>query len=286
MGMHVTGNSKNVALFKLVNSINLPNIEEYVLEPVAKRFWANTTNSLNNVLTSANNNNFSMVQLGELIYVFDNSNSAIVLNSTSGVCNVILNHDNTVYKGSQIHTSEDCCGVGIMPKDVMKGISESMKVFAPGIYLLSNHFKKIHPLTTIAYNVAKFLLSSTLTGTAALANGLVSIMVFAQATGTTYRDKMVDEKDWHAIMDSITFTRPGYLQSKKIYNIPNEKGGTDYIEVKINSDLSLNRSSAKYISEGKTRQLTEEETYRYFCEDYWTPFSMPTKYWDKSWKGT
>ena len=109
-------------------------------------------------------------------------------------------------------------------------------------------------------------------------------MVFIQATGSTYRDKMVDENDWHSVMDKITFTRPGYLQSKKIYNIPNENGGTDYVEVKINDDLSLNRTNVKYISPGKTKVLTEKETYQYFHEDYWTPFSMPTKYWDKSWK--
>ena len=95
---------------------------------------------------------------------------------------------------------------------------------------------------------------------------------------------MVDENDWHSVMDKITFTRPGYLQSKKIYNIPNENGGTDYVEVKINDDLSLNRTNVKYISPGKTKVLTEKETYQYFHEDYWTPFSMPTKYWDKSWK--
>ena len=33
------------------------------------------------------------------------------------------------------------------------------------------------------------------------------------------------------------------------------------------------------------KKLTKEETYQYFCEDYWTPFNMPEKYWDKSWKG-
>ena len=58
------------------------------------------------------------------------------------------------------------------------------------------------------------------------------------------------------------------------------------IEVKINDDLSLDRNNVKYISQGKTKQLTREETYQYFCEDTWTPFSVPTKYWDKSWKGS
>ena len=281
MGMVVSGNSKNVGLFNLINSINLPNIEEYVFEPIAGRFLDNTSNSLINVLSS---DNYSMTQLGEFLYVFNNADSAMILNTTSGVCNVVLSHDNNVYKGSKIHTTEDCCGVGIIPKDLIKNLRELFKVGAPGLYLISNHFKKIHPITTMGYNVAKFLLSSSLTGAPALINGLISTMVFIQATGSTYREKMIEEKDWHTVMDKITFTRPGYLQSKKIYNIPNKNGGTDYIEVKINDDLTLDRNNAKYISNGQTKQLTKQETYQYFCEDYWTPFSMPTKYWDKSWK--
>lgn len=280
MGMTVSGNEKNIGMFKLINSLNLPNIEEYALKPVGERFWDNATNSLNNVLSSSN---ISMAQMGSMIYVFNNYDSAIILNTTDGVCNVILNHDNNVYKGSQISTTGDCCSVGIMPKDIIRGIRDLLKASSPA-YVLSQHFKKIHPLTTIAYNVAKYILGHSLTGVSALAHTLISTMVFVQATGTTYRDKMVEEKDWHSVMDTVTFTRPGYLQSKKIYNVPNDNGGTDYIEVKINDDLSLNRNDVKYISHGSTKQLTEEETYKYFSEDYWTPFSMPSKYWDESWK--
>jgi hypothetical protein len=281
MGMSVTGDKKNVELFKFINSLYLPNIEQYVLEPVAQRYWDNSTNSLDNVLSSGN---FSIAQLGEMMYVFNNNDSAIILNTTSGVCNVILNHNNNIYKGSQIHTSEDCCGVGIIPKDIIKGLRDLLKYTSPATYLLSDHFNKIHPLSVLAYNLGKFLLKSALSGAATAANTLVSTMVFVQATGSAARERMIDEKDWHGVMDTVTFTRPGYLQSKKVYNIPNSNGGMDYIEVKINDDLTLDRTSAKYISNGNTRQLSKDETYKYFCEDYWTPFSMPTKYWDKSWK--
>ena len=280
MGMDVIGNEKNVGLFRFINSIYLPNIEEYALGPVGERFWDNATNSLNNVLSTEN---FSMAQLGDSIYVFNNNDSAIILNTTSGVCNVILNHGNNIYKGSQIPTAGDCCSVGAMPKDILKSIDILLKASSPA-YALSNQFKNIHPITTMAYNVAKFIFGSSLTGVSALANTLVATMVFIQATGTTYRDRIVDEKDWHYVMDRYTFTRPGYLQYKKIYNIPNNNGGMDYIEVKINSDLSLDRTTAKYISEGNIKQLTKQETYKYFSDDYWTPFSMPTKYWDESWK--
>jgi hypothetical protein len=280
MGMGISGNDKNIGLFRLINSLYLPNIEEYVLGPVSERFWDNATNSLNNVLSQ---DNFSMLQLGDSIYVFNNNDSAIILNTTSGVCNVVLSHDNSIYKGSQIPTAGDCCSVSTTPKDIISSIRDLLKASSPA-YALSDHFKKIHPLTTMAYNVGKYILGSSLTGVTALAHTLVSTMVFIQATGTTYRDRMIEEKDWHDVMDKVTFTRPGYLQSKKIYNIPNKNGGTDYIEVKINDDLSLDRTTVKYISQGSTKQLSKEETYKYFSEDYWTPFSMPSKYWDESWK--
>jgi hypothetical protein len=283
MGMKVTGNRDSSDMFRMMNSLQLPNIEEYALKPVAERFSDNTSNSLENVLSSALGN-FSMAQLGEMLYVFDNAESAIALNTTDGVCSVILSNGNGVYKGSRVSTSCDCCSVGTIPTDIINGITTLLKIAAPGAYLLSDHLKKIHPLTTMAYNVAKFLLGPSLVGVSGAANGILSTMVFIQATGTTFREKMIEEKDWHNVMDKVTFTRPGYLQSKKIYNIPNKNGGSDYIEVKINNDMSLNRTGVKYISNGKTKELTEEETYRYFCEDYWTPFSMPMKYWDSSWK--
>lgn len=94
---------------------------------------------------------------------------------------------------------------------------------------------------------------------------------------------MVEKSDWHRVMDKITFTRPGYLQSKKNYNIPNEKGGCEFIEIKIRDDMTLDRNNAIYIGDGKTRKLSKTETDKYFIDDYWTPFSIPQKYWDKSW---
>jgi hypothetical protein len=284
MGMSISGNKQNIELFRLINSLNLPNIEEYVLEPVADRFWNSTSNSLDNVLTSISKNNYSIAQLGEMLYLFCQNDSAIVLNTSSGLSNVILSCDNNVYKGSRIHTSEDCCGVGIIPKDIIKNLRDILKIASPSTYLLSNHFKDIHPLSLILYKGLSFLLGKTLTGASASVLGLATGIILLQDGAVKYRDAMISEKDWHSAMDTFTVTRPGYMQSKKVYNIPNENGGTDYLEVRINKDLTLDRGNATYISNGKTRKLTEEETYRYFCEDYWTPFSMPTKYWDESWK--
>lgn len=285
MGMSVKGNQNNAVQFRLWNSINLPNIEEYVLTPISERYKENTANSLDNVLSSINKNKFSIAQLGDLLYVFSKDNSAIVLNCTNGVASVILYKNNATYKGSSIATSNDCCSVVMLPQDILAGIKNSMKTFASGINEFTDELNNIHPLSVLAYMGIKFLLEHTLEGASSASLGLISAMALIQNGGTMYRNNMVNEKEWHKTMDTITFTRPGYLQGKKIYNIPNKKGGYDYIEVKINNDLSLNRNNAIYISDGKTKLLGKKETYKYFSEDYWTPFSMPAKYWDESWKG-
>lgn len=284
MGMDIKGNKQNVELFRLINSLNLPNIEEYALKPVAERFTNNTMNSLDITLLSMSRNEYSVAQIGEIFYLFSGNGTAIALNTTSGIGNVILSSGNMIYKGSKIHTSEDCCGVGTIPTDIMGSIRDILKMKSPGIYLITNHFEDIHPLSVLLYKGLSFLLTKTMTGASASLLGLVTGMVLLQDGAVKYRNTMISEKDWYEAMDTFTITRPGYLQSKKIYNIPNENGGTDYLEVKINDDLTLDRNSAIYISNGKTNKLTREETYQYFCEDYWTPFSMPEKYWDESWR--
>ena len=62
MGMTVSGSEKNVIEFRLVNSINLPNIEDYVLSPIGERYVNPTTNSIDNVLMGINDNEFSIVK--------------------------------------------------------------------------------------------------------------------------------------------------------------------------------------------------------------------------------
>ena len=284
MGMDVSGNKENILTFRLLNSLQLPSLEDYSLSEVAWRFMDNITNSLDNVLSAIRNANFSIVQLGEMIYIFshDDTNSAIVYNTTSGIANVILSQNNATYKGSAISTSRDCCGVGIMPKDIIAGIRNTFKKITNSAAQL---MKNIQPYSTILYYLGKELLKPILTGASAVGADMFSTMLLVQTVGTTYRNNVADKKDWYSLMDTVTFTRPGYLQNKKIYNIPNKNGGYDYVEVKINSDLTLDRTNAIYISNGKTKQLTKAETYKYFSDDYWSPISMPAKYWDKSWKG-
>ena len=110
----------------------------------------------------------------------------------------------------------------------------------------------------LAYKGLTFLLGKTRRGVPQAALGLFTVMALIQDGGVRYRDSMISEQDWHKAMDSITFTRPGYLQGKKVYNIPNN-GKVDYVEVKINKDLTLNRNSAIYISNGQVKQLTKQE---------------------------
>ena len=281
MGMEAKGAEKNVSLFRLLNSLYLPNIEDYSLSKIASRYLDNTTNSLYNVLNAISNNKFSMTQLGEILYVFseDNTHSAIIVNTTNGISNVIVTHANATYKGSVISTSENCCGVGIIPRDIISGIKDTINNIKKGV---SDMVNNAQPITQIAYLGIKFIMDKALSGISSVCLGLFSTMVIAQNIGTTYRNKVLDKKEWHKAMDICTFTRPGYLQGKKVFNIPKD-GGYDYIEVKVNNDLTLDRNNAIYISNGKTKKLTKSETYQYFDEEYCVPVSVPTKYWDKSW---
>ena len=68
-------------------------------------------------------------------------------------------------------------------------------------------------------------------------------------------NRLVEKKDIHTAYDYITFTRPGYLQNTKIYNMPHEDGSIDYIEIPINKDNSYDRENVKYISEGNVKHL-------------------------------
>ncbi|WP_405290115.1 hypothetical protein [Methanobrevibacter sp.] len=286
MGMDVKGSTDNVISFRFINSLQLPNLEEYSLDEVSARFLNFTTNSQDNMYLAINNNKASLAQLGEMIYVFaqDGSNSAIIVNNTSGVASVIQSRNNVTYKGASVSTICDCCSVGEIPKDIISGINMALDLFSQTKTKISDLLNQIHPMSKMIYKTLTFIGGKVIKGATKVGLSILGTMVFIQQTGVDARDEYFDEKDWHTLMDTVTFTRPGYNQNKKIYNIPNKKGGYDYIEVEINSDLSLNRNNAKYISEGQTKKLTKAETYKYFTEDSWTPFNVPSKYWDKSWK--
>lgn len=287
MGMEVKGSEDNVVSFRFMNSLQLPNLEEYSLEEIATRFWNFTTNSQDNMYNAINNHKTSIAIMGEMMYIFaeDGSSSAIIANTTNGVVSVIHSHNNATYKGASIATACDCCSVGTIPKDIISGINNALNLFSPLESKLSELLNEIHPMSKMAYKTLSFLGGKVLKGVTKAGLSILGTMVFIQQTGVDIRDEYFDDKDWHRLMDTVTFTRPGYNQNKKIYNIPNNKGGYDYIEVEINKDLSLNRNNAIYISDGQTKKLTKAETYKYFSDETWTPFNVPAKYWDKSWRG-
>ena len=284
MGMKVMGSEENIELFRFANSLYLPNIEEYVLEPLSGDYNATASNSMNNVFAAIANNNYSVTQLDEMLYVFDGNESAFVLNTTSGVCSVLLSSGKNVYKGSKMTTNTEGCALCNAANDIYNSVKKLIVTGNPGLSLLTNNYKNTYSFTSIAHKGLTFALGKVVSGFSSSALGLYAIMSAVQFGGSTYRENYINEKDWHKVMDKYTFTRAGYFQKKKVFNIPNKNGGEDYIEVKINEDLSLDRDNAKYISNGQTKKLTKQETYKYFTEESWTPISMPSKYWHESWK--
>ena len=285
MGMGVAGDSENSLIFKTMNSFYLPNIESYVLNPVAEEYKENTTNSLDNIFESAENNNFSISQIGEMFYIIneaDNS-SIIAINSTSGIANVIYISDEFAYKGSMVSTPCDCCSVGSIPTQIITGIGKTfnrMKNAAGDI--AGNVLNKIHPLSVLGYKAGalaagiagKLVSGSVVVGLAST----VGLMMGIHGVGNYVKNNFVDKKDWHWAYEHVTFTRSGYMQSKKFFNIPKSDGTYDYIEVGINSDGSLNRNNALYIGDGYTKKLSKSETYNYFTEEKWTACNIPRKY--------
>lgn len=286
MGMSVSGNNQTMeSLFRLMNSIYLPNIEDYALKNVAMRYRSNNTNSITNILDSIEKENFTIVQMGDIFYILTDSDkkSAIVINSTSGVAEVILVDDDFAYKGSKICTANDCCSVGVTPQDILNGVKDLLNMFKTKISdIIGDITNKLHPLSILGYsatNVGLNLASKVIQNSVFVASELVGCMMGIHAVGNYIKNNFVDKKDWHYAYDHVTFTRDGYMQNKKLYNIPKSDGNYDYIEVEINPDGTLNRDNVLYITNGNTRKISKSESYKYFDEETWEPYTMPKKYW-------
>ena len=285
MGMNVTGDSENAILFRLMNSFYLPDIEDYALSPVAERFEYNTTNSLDELLDTIESDKFSIVQMDDLFYIIseDGKNTTVIINATSGVAEVIISQGTYAYKGARISTTRDCCALCLIPRDILKNTWNTIdRVKKAGANILNSIMNKAHPLTVLGYlttNVGVGLAGKIMTSGASL--GLASIvgtMMGVHTIGNYVKNNFVEKKDWHYAYEHVTFTRDGYFQSKKFYNIPKSDGTYDYIEVGINPDFTLNRNDAIYVSNGKTTKLTKSETYKYFTEEKWSPYNIPNKY--------
>ena len=285
MGMEVKG--ENATLFRLVNSLVLPEIEDYSLSEIKKLFGDGNITSSSNVLNGLANHTFSIGEIGNKTFIFDenNKNSAIIIDSNTGVSNVLFSDGEMVYKGETISNCFFCPVMASLLDTAIVSVKTVVKIKNDASNFIRKTLSKLHPILRFVDLIVSSAGTKILKGTLGTGMGIYGIMSYIQKIGTYYRDNFIDEKDWHTAMDYVTFTRPGYFHDKKVFNIPNDKGGYDYIEIEINDDLTLNRDKAIYISEGQTRNLTREETYQYFTEEYCLPFAMPEKYWDKSWRG-
>ncbi len=283
MGMNVTGDEDSAKVFRLMNSFYLPNVENYVLTPVAERYSDNTTSSVDSILESVNNNKFSIAKIGEMFYILsEDDNTTIVINSTSGIANGLLVEKDFAYKGATIKTTNDCCSVGTVTSALIKNVKDDMnKLKNVGGNVINGLLNKAHPLISLFYTFGSLSASVISKIAPSATTGLAStigLILQVHTVGKIIKNDFMDESSWHWAYKHVTFTRDSPLENKKFFNIPKSDGTYDYIEVEINSDGSLNRNNALYVGDGYTKKLTKSETYKYFTEEKWTSCNIPRKY--------
>lgn len=286
MGMYVTGfDNQNLKEFRFICSIMLPQIEKYSMSAISERFMVNITSTLENFNEYFLKSNNTVLEYKDkiLIHLDDNSNITIIIDKKTGISQILLIKDNFAYKGSIIKTGNDCCSVGILPKDILNFMKNGLNLLKKGFGFIVNHITPILTVATpFATKIAPYLYD-LLPAFAASSICLLGDVLLIQSASNTIREGFFKQTQWHGLFDSFTTTRPGFIQKEKFYTIPNKDGSNDYITVKIKNDGSLDRNNAVYYSDNSYKNLSKTETYEYFTEDYWTPFSVPTKYWDKSW---
>jgi hypothetical protein len=184
-----------------------------------------------------------------------------------------------------VKTTTDCCSCNQIPNNIIKKLADTAFRSFIANPLTYPYFKDSgYEFALMAHKTLPYVLSligSSAQGLGGLAYGILGFVLKIHDIGTAYRAQQ-DKNDWHKLMDTVTFTRPGIFQQKKVYNIPNSKGGYDYVEVPIKKDFSLDRENAVYISNGNVKKLTKKETYTYFDDDYYTLYTMPPKYWNSN----
>ena len=288
MGMSVTGKNEDVVFFKLINSLCLPDIETACFRDISNKTGENSINSLNNLLNSFENNNFSIAQIGDVFYIFGSgdSNATMLLNSTTGVAEVLLIEDNFAYKGAMFSPACTPCRLVELSEMVLGHVSNFLNMVKSAVSNVYNFVtNKVTPLLVFGYQAASYT-SGVAGGLAQGGVGLgvtsflsiVGSAIGAQSAAIHVREHFVDKKDWHWAYDWVPLSRNGPLQYKKTFNIPKSDGTTDYIEVKINDDGSLNRDEAYYISPNSIKKLSKKETYKYFSEETWLSGNVPKKY--------
>ena len=281
MGRFVEGdNESEIINYRFANSILLSKIEQASLKPIAEDADVNITSVFDDVFKSLASFKTSIVYYNNsAIITNENGNSSFIIDLNTGLVTPLLIKDNFAYKGVTITRDCGLCSINSMVKNVMMNVNNG--IFNPnGVldYISDN----IQPLTSFAIKgtmILKGIVGALIGGSLTVGLSVFGTAISIQGIGVYCVDKFVEEKDIHTAYDYITFTRPGYLQNTKIYNIPHEDGSMDYIEIPINKDNSYDRENVKYISEGNVKILTKQETYKYFTEENWSPYNVPQKYW-------
>ena len=281
MGRFIEGeNESEIISYRFVNSILLSKIEQHTLKPIAKDADENITSVFDDVFKSLASFKASVVYYNNTAIISDEEgNSSFMIDLESGLVTPLSVKDGFAYKGVTITRDCGLCSITSMAKAIMISVNNGIL----GINdLLTYVGDNIQPLTTLAFKgtlLIKGIAGALLGGSLTVGLSVIGTATSVQSIGVYITENYVENKDLHTAYDYFTFTRPGYFQNTKIYNIPHEDGSVDYIEIPINKNNTYDREHVKYISKGKVKTLTKEETYQYFTEESWSPFNVPQKYW-------
>lgn len=294
MGLEVNGeNTSKITEFKFINSLLLSKTEQIVMSSIGELYNTNIVSSFDEIMDALLKSEVSFVNKGDLLYVFcENGNkSALIINTTTGIARTVLFDDGFIYKGATQKTDKSECTICIIPKLLEEVLAEELQDLKKNIIAqlnknIENIINNIQPTIKLSYSIGNIVLKimgGSIAGIYSIVIIPTTFAVLIQQAANTYRVTFVDEKDTHSWYRHFSPSKPGYFQDTKVFLIPKENGTTDYVEVLINPDNSLNRSQAKYISEGNVRKLSISETYQYFDEEYWTPLNVPQKLGNYDW---
>lgn len=281
MGRLITGdNESDIIKFRFVNSILLSKIEQFSLKPVAQDADVNITSVFDEIFNSMADYKTSIVYYNNTAIIADESgNSTFVIDLTTGLVTPLAIKDGFAYKGVTITRDCGLCSIYSMAKEVTKEVSNGIQLIDDVLTYIKDNILPLASITIKGTILGKGIVGAIVGSGIGVGLNLLGTALSIQALGVYYVDNYVDDKDVYTAYDHVTFTRPGYMQNSKIYNIPKEDGSVDYIEIPINRDNSLDRDNVKYISKGNVKTLTKQETYQYFDEETWEPFNVPKKYW-------
>ncbi|WP_407420866.1 adhesin [Methanobrevibacter sp.] len=281
MGRQIMGNNESeIIKFRFVNSILLSKIEQFSLKPIAEDADVNITSVFDDVFNSLKDYRTSIVYYNNTAILSDESgNSSFMIDLKSGLVTPLSVKDGFAYKGVTITRDCGLCSIYSMSKEVLKNVNNGIGTINDLLNYIGDNIQPLTSLTVKGVLLGKGVIGALIGGSLTIGLSLFGTALGIQGIGVYYVDNHVDSKDLHTAYDHITFTRPGYMQNTKIYNIPKDDGSVDYLEIPLKKDNSYDRDNVKYISKGNVKTLTKEETYNYFAEDSWSPFNVPQKYW-------